>query len=494
MRKGVEETKKGIPMTMNFITNKTLQKISPLTILGSGFFFAVVPLILVGLYNHPMRDDFWQSNLVQEYGFWGAQSYIYNNIMGRYFAMFLLSGAFALPDFVSSKVIAIVVIAILFSALYFFLKTVLARNISRADILLATIVILLLYLGYMPSIVEGLFWVTGALMYQSSVVVTLLFIICFMRQKQEVLWYRRAWHYILTVFFLLAMVGSTEIHVMVVLSGSLVVLFFHLFKRKKIIPFHLFLIVCAIFASMVVIYSPGNAARIENTVLKYDVTHTVVTSVTHSMRELFTWIFSPTLLLSTLLFIPLFLKIRTSGYTSRYYFRPRMHVIGFLVILLSSHAAALWYSGHSPDHLNNILYLFFLLSWFFGAYIVFLIFLDRYPDIHQVISRYFTKSVLSLLCLIVVLTSFRSSHSMVVFRDLYSGTAYRFDQQLRERYTFINNAPKNKTVVVEPLKDYPQSLFYYDITTDKESLFNRIYAQHFHLEAIQLSPIYMSPR
>ena len=66
--------------------------------------------------------------------------------------------------------------------------------------------------------------------------------------------------------------------------------------------------------------------------------------------------------------------------------------------------------------------------------------------------------------------------------------AYRFDQELLSRYAVLQAAPKNQVVTIEPLTNYPSSIFFADddITYNENERVNQLYAEYFQLQKIKM--------
>ncbi len=466
------------------------KKLREYEILLFGLFLVALPLIVVGIYNHPAASDyFYQMAAIREQGYFGALNWFYNTNMGRFFTLWILFFYFQSLGFLGFKIIAPILIALLVATVYILTRTVIPKTVSRTSAITLTCTIMILYLGYMPSIMEGLFWTAGSLMYQVAAIMLLLFLFFLIAEKRtskkSIKFLLRA----ITMIVLLLTVWSHEIVMIFALFLLASSCIYSFFKKKVIDTYYLALLFVGILASIPVIFAPGILMRQMRNQHIYDFTFTGIQTILYTGRELFSWIFSPALLLFTALWTPLCIEIKKhTKITVQIIANPLLCALLMLGMLLFSHAVSFWNIGFSPLRLQNILFLFFLLLWFYTSFTVVSMLVDRKSTILEAITKALLyRGVMSTLCIIAVLISLRSSHAIVAIRDLASGIAYRFDQELLARYEVIESAPKDQILVVEPLYNYPTSLFFGDITQDEKNWLNDYYARYFGIKGIKIN-------
>ncbi len=466
-----------------------------------GFLTICLPLIAVGIYNHPSNADYWELGILREQGYWGAQSWFYEHVMGRFFTVWLLFSYFHFLGFLGFKIIAPILIATLFATMYAFFRTVIPRGISNSKIFIATSCFMILYLGYMPSITEGVFWISGALMYQATAIVALLFIVSFYKEKRTNTKFSKRVMQAFAIFFLILTIGSNEIFTLYSIIFIGIVNIYYYCKEKTIRWFYGMLLLVAVITSMVVVLAPGNMERPTLTAseLEYTLTNlplTISQSFLYTLEELFSWVFSPPLLLLTFLLTPLFLEIRKHiRFFPKILSKPHITALFTIGMLYISHAIAIWNSGTSPLRLQNILFLFFLVLWFFVSLQTILILTERQAAMMDGISKSLQQKSFGIaLCIITILISFRSSHAIVALKDLTSNIAYKYNQELLSRYAILKASQKNQIIPVEPIHNYPSSIFLEDIIYDEKNLANKQYADFFEVMGIRVkAPTDQSP-
>lgn len=72
--------------------------------------------------------------------------------------------------------------------------------------------------------------------------------------------------------------------------------------------------------------------------------------------------------------------------------------------------------------------------------------------------------------------------------DLKNGTASAYSRELYERYETIRQAPAQTTVVIQPLKHVPKSLFLEDIKDNEKHPWNDCETKFFQKKALVLAP------
>ncbi len=123
---------------------------------------ALLPFVVLSGYCQPFADDFWLTNIAIEKGSWQAQLEIRQAWSGRYFAMFLGSiNPLVYQSFIGYKLLPLLLIFFTLAALYLFISQ-LMPGIAPKQRLLYTLLLQVLYLGFMPAVAAGYYWMSGA--------------------------------------------------------------------------------------------------------------------------------------------------------------------------------------------------------------------------------------------------------------------------------------------------------------------------------------------
>ena len=71
------------------------------------------------------------------------------------------------------------------------------------------------------------------------------------------------------------------------------------------------------------------------------------------------------------------------------------------------------------------------------------------------------------------------------YSDLLSGSAYRYDKELRNRYQDIQNN-KKEILVIPELSFLPKTIYFEDIRTNSKHWINQCYKSYFNQKEIKL--------
>ena len=72
-----------------------------------------------------------------------------------------------------------------------------------------------------------------------------------------------------------------------------------------------------------------------------------------------------------------------------------------------------------------------------------------------------------------------------MYADIRLGIAKRYDQEMTQRYQHIITS-KADTIYIAPLKNTPKSLYFDEIKTNEQHLWNKCYATYFDKKVIIL--------
>ncbi len=454
------------------------------------FVIVILPFIIVGMYNHFSADDFQQVNNLRDFGFWETQVMYYITTMGRYFAIWLMSVYFEYLGPLGPKVLPSLLILSLSGTLFAFLRTLLPKTMPLRQCVFATGIIMMLYLGYMRSIVEGLFWISGALQYQVAAMVTILFLLFLIRQTDaEISSRTRALYRGIALVFLVCAIGSNEIVMALLMIFTTALFFWNWYVNKKVNYFYLLVVWTATLASLTVILAPGNVGRLkyEANIYFIDRSNIFLIASKTAARAVFDgsyWLFGTPLLVATIILLPVCNAIAKYYRNSRSILLNPFFAFCILVgVLLLGNGVAVWSLGYSlPFRAKNMLHLFCLLLWFYT--IIACIQSNKKIALfaEDIISK---KSVYVGSIIIFFATTLISSNITLAWRDLLSGRTAQYDHELKERYASVLNS-RDAIVEVPPLTVYPSSIFKIDLARDEKSLLNLIQAHYFGIQAIRI--------
>lgn len=448
--------------------------------------------ILLGQYAHPSSDDFCMAADVNRYGLVMQLWKHYFEWSGRYtgnalYASYpLLFGLFE-----GYKYIPVLLIILLFLAGAFFLSTLFRGRMFAHPVWLSSLGFVVVYLLGLMSPASSLYWMAGALSYQSANIL-LLFILGLMiqlarRQQQGQLY---SVQLTLLLLVLIAAMGANETGMLAISAVSTLVFFVYIrsgWTRLK--PWFLILVTTLICFS-IVYFSPGNLVRTADFPLRHEFVRAVNGSVSTGLKVLWIWLSNPVLIVSSLLapFAVMRLARLAAG---SIHVRNReivLLLLGTLMLPVVLQFPAWWaMGGWPPARTLDAIYFLFLLGWYATLAAVTLRVVNRAESysaaLHASARARLALTLLSLLFTAVVLTS---PGILRVKHDLFHA-AGPWSDYMYQRYQRVHQALANgqhRLIVADYQQEYPRSVYFNDIMHDSRHWRNRCYAAYVGLEKI----------
>lgn len=438
------------------------------------FLLALLPMLALSYFNQPSpADDYCYIDTVQKYGFWQAQSFYYNGWSGRYFAYFLAHANPLLYHFPAGFKIFSVLLILFFLASSYFLGKMLLGSRSGGRMSAAFMMVVFgLYVFYMPSIAEGFFWMITSL--TNTLPVLLLFWLpAFLPDLKDNKY--RISHLVVSSLLIFMAVGCSETALLftgLVLGFAVV----HAYITRHKVSLY-WIVIFAVYAvsAYLLVSAPGNKVRMQGNEMSGEIIPSVYGAIVLTVLSAAKWLAqTPVLIVSAVFWV----VVRTSGSKPRFRYPLLNLVLTWLVFfgILAACFFPTFYGGlailgelNPPERTFNTVYLLFLSGWFYCIYVT----------AHFVGGNINSSAWLGVAAAVVMLVYvYRSPNFRAMYRDLRDGTAYRYDQQIRDRYEAVRKSTSD-TVRVAPLRDMPVTLFVDDIRVENDHLWNRCYSGYF---------------
>jgi hypothetical protein len=156
--------------------------LSPRLLLRVGLLLALAPFVLLMAFNHPFFDDFRSAAWTHQYGLWGMQSWFYRTQSGRFTSVFFMTALNPVTYgwFEGVRLVSAVVFVMLWASIAFFLRTLL-HTVLRASFSWGTAawtagLLLALFCNAAPAPFSFLYWFSGVVVYQLTLLNLLIFI------------------------------------------------------------------------------------------------------------------------------------------------------------------------------------------------------------------------------------------------------------------------------------------------------------------------------
>lgn len=443
------------------------------------FLLSVVPIAILGYFNHPsVADDYCFAYMTRDYGFWEGQRLYYEGWSGRYISNMLFHAsplAFGYFGFV--KIMPVLILALLFHSFYLMIGEFIPT--SRSNKLVLTGAFLSLYIAESASIIDNFFWYTSVFIFPISVCYWMYLVAVLIRYyspQYQSLQNAIALLCATLVFFI---VGSNEVVMLMIIAFlGLVWLYFLLFEKRFDKFFTMLGIVAVLCAYFLVIKAPGNQVRMQGGALSGNIVLAITKAIKSTFKDSFHWVVYSPLLPMTLLFAAWYQKFVPN--TKIALFKTNLlYTIVSLGVLLTLMFFAIHYGNPDgvPDRVKNAIYVFFLAGWFY----LILSILNQFPKL-MTLSLHNVVFVLGLTAWSLFAWS-KSSNLRIMYADIRSGNAKGYDEEMTARYKLIQES-KADTIYVTPLKHAPKTLYFDEIKDNQDHLWNKCYATYFKKKVI----------
>ena len=445
---------------------------------------AIIPFVLLSLFNHPHNDDYVYAARAQALGFLRANVWWYNFWSGRYTTTAILSiNPLVFGSFLLYRFVAATIIGLLFCSLFLFIREVAPQALGTRARLILALTFLALYLYQMPAIAEGIYWMAGSVNYQLGCILLLgltALLVHLERQPRP-----RTCQRALAIVLAVATAGTNELAMLLLVELSVVMLSVDLMENRRLDAWKVLVVLVSVLASAAVVLAPGTQARYHT--VDHDVWSAMRTALVQGVAYLGNWVAWSPILPVTVLLMPLIAKIPRDPRAYRHH---PLATLGFFML----NYFLLWFpplytTGTIEPRTVTVIYLVFLIG-----FIANLLNIANYCLVRcgwQM--RLWTSVRTASGALIVVMCVAGDSNLRAAWSDLLSGSAYRYSRELDARYQAIRACPMS-VCEVGRLRDMPRVMYFFDDPVDEnsDSAFYREYKDHgyaayFHKRRIKLT-------
>ena len=480
-----------------FLKKWTISKKILAAIFIAIFSLTLIPIIVTCFYSVPVLDDYTFGYLshksISEGGSFlsgviQANNSFFMNWQGFYTANFIAAAQPFNIDINLYFISNLVVLASIIFAFLYFGKVMLCNifKVSFEDYIIITLPVLSLFLQFMPSIAEGLYWMDGSLsmLFTSCILTMFGFIINYHL-------YGKKRYFILAVIIAILMSGSGLIGLLTVILVLATFLIYSL-KKKYNCKTLIIAVMIIFFAGLIIsVIAPGNQGRL-NTV--DHVKRTPVTFVLSILKALF-YSFTYFGKWSTLCFIAIMILCSAVFYgyakKSEYNFKNPLLVFVLCYLLYAARMSVELFLGETLGagrQYNEYYYSFLIL--FAISILYFVGWLSKRNELQFKIN----KKKISVVFLVFVLFVFgagcfnyrvKNMSSVSTGLSFIKGETQQYSKEMRQRVDLYEDN-SSKDVVVEPLSVYPMFFMEEPLSFDSNYWTNKSVARYYNKESVVL--------
>lgn len=481
-----------------FLKNWSISKKILAVIFVIGFVISLIPIIITCFYSVPVYDDY-------NFGYYTHRSVVngssflvggietcvdfYNNWQGFFTSTFWASvqpfNVNVSLYFISNLIVLLLIIS---SILY--LGKVILIDIFKTDLstyLIIVLPIIFMYIQFMPSLGEGLYWMDGSLANSINAISIYIFsfIIKFYSSKEKS---KKILYAILTILFTLSICGSLLLLYITVMEFCAVSIVYSIKKKNSVTKLLITVMLVYSLGIIIAAIAPGNANRLATSNGGMSMISSIFHALFYSVVKFGEW--------SSLFYISILAIIGLAFYPvaqkSKYSFKNPLLVFVLLYLLYASRMSiqlyTLGYLG-APRQINE---------YYFGYIICFTIsflyFVGWFSKRNINPNKLISKKGISVVFLVFV--SFfmfcgccdfgiKSISSVSTTLSLVKGETQQYHYEMIERIKLIENSSSDD-VTVSKISCYPPFFGEESLSEDPEYWTNRSVARYYGKKSVCL--------
>lgn len=442
--------------------------------------YAITPFLWLARYNQPAADDYYSAVRDAKTGFIPVLKDIYQHWSGRYFAVLVSRlNPLLFHSAAAYKWYAVILILLIIMAIFLLVKQVAGQYIGIKQVTALTAVIAAIYYAAMPSVPEGIYWFSGAWVYQLANVLFMQLLLFLLRLGNAPTQASRITYFIAATACTVCIVGCNEISLIIT---CLCITFFTIYhyKQKTSKPYFIALnITCYIFAAIAAL-APGNVERF-NHQQEYSASLLWTFAGGAAIAGIYTFQWLLQLLVTTFVYIPLWgnaMAEKMAGKQGWGEIKLKRAIIFFIATIAFVQLFTVWAAGGSNiGRIENVIYLFFLLGYFFilQVYLV-----QRVQKKREAITiNPILRNIA--VCLFVICLFDINNNISAAWLDVVSGKAKKYNREQNDRAIMASRCAQD-TCIVPPLTALPKALFFTDIKSTTDTIdfwMNQAYSTYY---------------
>jgi Family of unknown function (DUF6056) len=387
-------------------------------------FISIAPFFILCFFAHPsFVDDYCFATKTMEMGLMNAFLDWYINWTGRYSLCFLMSlNPLLIKSIWLCKALLSLLILLLPFASFYLIKAIFPKQKTGLYISLMAL-FNFFYLYQLPSVSDGLYWMTGAMAYQmpNICLIVILTLLIHARKKKNYLTLR----YFFICLLAIVMIGANEISMLTFLLFIASLILLDLVKKQTLQLGLLLIFLVSIICSLFVIFAPGNNVRGSLFPMSHDVIWSLLITMVGMGYYSMQWLAVASLL--TILILNVLRSYDFEWDVKSNKISLPISLLFFGMILLVGFFVPAWATGQMPNpRAINILFLIFLLGFFYHLAWVQQLFFKKHQDL-KLDNKISMIVVLALFFITFYPGKLMNNNIKLAYVDLISGKASRYD-------------------------------------------------------------------
>lgn len=442
----------------------------------------LTPFLILCCYNYPGAEDYAESIIARQFGFWAHVKDLYLTFDGRYFAAVqYATNPLVYKSFVGYKLFSAIIFILLPIGFFLLLRTLLQ---SSRTAFWFTVPLTIVTIGTIPGIFE-FYYMVSSMVYLTPTILS-LFLIAILHQLFLInQGFKRLLLLSICVVLTLAISGSNEMYT------GLIPLFFGFLlinglRNRSDIGEYMLLFFTGLCGAFMVITAPGVDDHFLNKPIPLDFGYVLdagLKTLVTSIRMIGVWISKPTFWIVTAVYFIISMRSGSFSQNQKWLREYPMLLLSCILLIILMLPFPYYFSlneDDTPGRIYNVVSFLFNIWWLISVFSI----SERISFLKTANSkklRFIGAIVVPLLCLASIL--FAQNWTQAV-KDIADGTAQGYDKEMRHRLDLLNAG--GASVILPPIANYPICYSGFDIGQNRVTGWNECYEVFFDVRQIYL--------
>ncbi|MGP8215152.1 MAG: hypothetical protein ACLQQ4_06280 [Bacteroidia bacterium] len=412
----------------------------------------LLPLFILSFYNHATLEDYIETSVSLQKGFWGTQVWWYNSLQGRYIeSLFQTLNPLVFNAYWAFKLNPVLLLSMLLIATCWLCHK-LFKNLDTGSKLGICSLFIVSFIILMPQVFSGIFWQCGLIDCLLPDIMTLFLLGCIISYYQSA---NKKVYFILSCLLAILIIGSYDIHMLFVDFIIMLIAIINALNKRKSFFILTLLGICIIF-SIISVSAPGNSHRLSCYPNAHNFYFSLKETLVWGINVLLRWHWLVLMVFTGILLFDFISKNEAWNEAVERIFiiSPWLSLAACLIVPFISLFFCFWSQGKVPPQLNTLngVYFYYVAGMMYFSFSAIVRIKKRHPDLRIPV---FIKVPLYLV--LVYMTFFRATNVTRAYKDITSGTASVYNlERIKIEETLMNT--KGDSCIIDSIKNYPNSL------------------------------------
>jgi len=443
----------------------------------------LTPFLILCCYNYPGAEDYAESVIAQQFGFWAHVKDLYLTFDGRYFAAVqYATNPLVYKSFLGYKLLSAIFFVLL--PFGFFLLLRVFFNSARTAFWF-TVPLTIVTIGTIPSISMAFYYMVSSMVYLTPTVLSLFLMAILHRLFLTKQGFKRLLFLLISVLLTLAIVGSNEMF-----TGLLLLFFGFLLinglRKQTDIGERGLLFFTALCGAFMVVTAPGVDSYFVSNPIPLDFGYVLdagLKTLSKSTHMIGDWMSRPIFWVVTIIYLIICVRCAPISPSQKLFRAHPVSLLSFALLIILILPFPYYFSlneDDTPMRVYNVICFLFNIWWLITVFSVSHK-IRNTKSANGIKLRSMEVIMVPLLCLVSIFLAHNWGQAI---RDISGGIAQRYDKEMLHRFDLLNSS--RTTVILQPIKSHPLTYTGMDLGPNRDAGWNECYEIFFDVQRVYL--------